>query len=205
MKRDKRVHWLIRAGNSIVMAIVLCSAISANDAIGVFCNGKGGLESELIWNLEKKGIGDPGKKFFNYYYTVADDKTGKYLFYFSSYWNFKFFAYTRNRSTEEWAPYKVIQKPKTSTTKEKHLFYHVEFEIDAPRNGSSQVLVQMTANPYDPLMNMTGRVYSKGCSVESEKDSNQGCKWVEFAVLGQPSIWECHCNGKVADKSKCKP
>jgi hypothetical protein len=202
MRKSTRILALV----GVIVVVVVCAlptVVSAQSAIGIFCNGTGGTEFNQNWNLERNGTGDPGKKFLNYYYTFSDNPTGKYIFNFSSFWRFKFFSYTRGTANEKWNLTHTEENPRQVTGRDGRPFSVVRFEMDAPRSRPTQVLVQITANPYDPAFMMSATIVSSNCTQgPGAPPPGVGCKWVD-SMLGQPITPYCTCNGVVVANSRC--
>jgi hypothetical protein len=199
MKKSKAIYAIL----GVIVVVMVCAmppVVPAQGAVGIFCNGTGGKESDLTLNLERNGTGDPGKKYFNYLYGLSENKTGKYIFNFSSFWGFKFFSYYRARNTDKWTSYNM-ENTKQATDKNGKVFNYVYFSIDAPRFSPSQLLVQINAIPYDSNHMLSATVFSYGCS--QAPIVGTGCNWVEGSLLGQPTTRWCECNGARAHPSKC--
>lgn len=203
MKKYKAIQAIMRVV-FVVMVCAIPTVVSAQSAIGIFCNGKGGVEFNQNWNLERNGTGDPGKKFLNYYITLSDNPTGSYAYTFSSFWGFKFFAYQKAPFADTWKLTYTDENPKTATDRDGRRYNYVNFIQDAPRDRPTQSLIQITANPYDPALMMNARVVSSNCTQGSvPPSSNAGCQWVD-TMLGQPlSTPYCSCNGVVVANSRC--
>ena len=202
MKRSEAIRVIL----GVIFALVVCALpiiVSGQGAVGIFCSGStGGKESDLTWNLERNGTGDPGKKYYNALYGLSDNKTGKYVFNFSSFGGFKFHSYHRDRNTDKWNAY-VIQDAKPATDRNGRVFYWVSFELKAPLFSPSQLLVQVNAVPYDPNHMLSASVYSNSCTLAPAVGT--GCQWVEGSILGQPVTRWCECNGVRSPDSKCRP
>lgn len=195
----------------LAATMVLAEAVvsqNVGDQLAIFCNGETKPEMELTWNINK-GEASPAvpnvPKVLHYPFTLADDKTGKYSFRFSSYWSFEAGIWTRGLSTAKWKPYRYIKNPPKKMDRNLP-FWYVDLDIDAPKVRSTQVFVRIIPVPYDPSFLMVARIYSTGCTRSTTVQPpppETACRWVD-TMLGQPIANPyCECGGRVVDKSRC--
>lgn len=91
----------------------------------------------------------------------------------------------------------------------KEEFWMQAYFSEASRPGVARVFVMLMLYPDDQISYSTYKVYytADQCVKPSgtPPPPATGCYWNEVTILGQPTAWECVCNGKSADPKRCGP